>query len=133
MIKLWFPSKRVKEPTHKTNSHHNVYPYDRDVMLAQKEGLSLLDFRDRKKMVEEAYTDFRKAGFFVQQKVRPTNDEDFERCGECTIVGACSDYANYGQVRWNDPPLILQVLCEKTGSYLNCSVGWIAKLEATQC
>lgn len=129
MIKQWFPSKKEK-PRTQTAHGHNLTPYNNDIVDAAKAGLSAGEYRIRKKMVHDAVNDFYKKGFRVGDFVRPDDDAAYSNYGDMEIIGICFDYKDYGTVKWNDPPLILQVReREGTGRVVNCSTGWIKKKE----
>lgn len=138
MIKEWFPSLRKSRVIHGTVHHrqqhqHNVVPYEGDTKKAAEMGITVAEYRLRNDLIKTEAQKFWSSGFHIQQVVRPTLDEDYEQAGEVVVMGICQDLSHYGAVRWNDPPLILQVRSKKHDGYINCSVGWIKRLENVQC
>lgn len=135
MIKQWFSSKRPPKTTHRPpqQQQHNLTHYNNDILKAQQMGIAVQDYRERQKQVALEVKKFHDEGLSIHMHVRPANDKDFEEAGECVIMGLCTNYDNYGAVRWNDPPLIMQVRSKKHDGYINCTVGWIKKLENVQC
>lgn len=131
MIKQWFVSKRPPKTTHR--QQHNLTHYNSDIQKAQQMGIPVQEYRDRQKLIKEEVDKFFAERMHINLVVRPANDDDFEKAGECVIVGLCTDYANYGAVRWSDPPMILQVKSKKHDGYINCSVDWIKRVENVQC
>lgn len=135
MIKLWFPSKKIKRVQQQQNPRlENHTDLDSGVLAAAREsGITLAEYWERDRLVKKEYGYFVEKGYHLHGKVRPVTEEDFERLGECEIVGVVSEYKHYGTVRWATSPLIMQIKSTKTGGYINCSTFWVKQLENEKC
>lgn len=138
MIKQWFASTSKKTTTPRQQQHqgghvHQLTHYNEDIQKAQKEGISVQEYRARQAIVKAEVVKFNQAGLSIHMTVRPVDEKAYEEAGECVIMGLCTDYDTYGAVRWNDPPLVMQVRSKKHDGYINCSIGWVKKLESVQC
>jgi hypothetical protein len=87
---------------------------------AAKLGITVPEYWRRKHVVS---TEAGKCQFHLGQTVYPSRPKDYIRYGEVKVMAICRDYDFYGDVEWNEPPFILQ-LVDTRQSVVNCTIGW---------
>lgn len=92
---------------------------------ATKRGLSLLEYRARVQAVQVAKN---LCPFKVGDTCVPFTEAEREKWGTMYISSICTHFDDYGDVKWENPPLILQLspLNDRT-THISANVGWVRK------
>lgn len=99
------------------------YPPSANAEIPRSTKVMFEEAKRRNKIVKEAAA---KCPFKVGDTCIPRNKKDYEEYGSLVIEQICTSYAQYGkEVSWNDDPLIITALSQKTGSRLFCNISYL--------
>ena len=92
---------------------------------AKKAGLSIEEYRRRCSAVRNASN---ACSFQTGDTVFPVKEEDYLKYGQCQITSIVRHFDDYGDIEWNEAPLIVSLKSRKLPEEtLVTSVGWIRK------
>jgi len=104
-------------------SHYTSREWDR----AKARGLTITEYRRR---VEIVFAQLKGEFISAGDTVYPVQTKAFKQYGKCSIRNVCRHYDDYGDVEWNDPPFLLQIVSlDHPQETINCSVGYVQKRE----
>lgn len=127
MISNYYPSNRtspftVYQPSQVTSNYSPT-----EMARAKARNLDVIEYRRRVALVANEIRDVFLA---VGDTVYPVQSGPAKKYGKCVIHGIVKHYDDYGDVEWNEPPFLLNVVSlDKPNETINCSVGYVTKRE----